>query len=56
MIDIRKLREDPEFFRWALRHKNRDPGLVDRVLEADRTWRAAQHRVEELRARHSGHR
>jgi seryl-tRNA synthetase len=51
VIDLRKLREDPEFFRWALRHKNRDPGLVDRVLEADRAWRAAQHRVEELRAR-----
>jgi len=51
VIDLRKLREDPEFFRWALRHKNRDPGLVDRVLEADRAWRTAQHRVEELRAR-----
>jgi len=50
MIDLKKLREDPEFFRWALRHKNRDPGLVDRVLVLDRAWRAVQHRLDELRA------
>ncbi|MDR5682500.1 MAG: serine--tRNA ligase [Armatimonadota bacterium] len=50
MIDLKRLREDPEYFRWALRHKQRDPALVDRALEADRAWRAALARVEGLRA------
>lgn len=50
MIDLKRLRDDPEFFRRALRHKQRDPALVDSALQADRAWRAALQLVETLRA------
>ncbi|HUV71888.1 MAG TPA: serine--tRNA ligase [Clostridia bacterium] len=50
MIDIKKLREDPEFFRKATRAKNRDPQLVNKVLELDRKRREILQGVETLRA------
>ncbi|MCS7235873.1 MAG: serine--tRNA ligase [Armatimonadota bacterium] len=50
MVDLKALREDPELFRTALRHRGRDPSLVDRALELDRAWREAVREVEGLRA------
>ncbi|MFN3284779.1 MAG: serine--tRNA ligase [bacterium] len=50
MVDLRALREDPQTFREALRRRGRDPSLVDRALELDRSWREALQEVERLRA------
>ncbi len=50
MVDLKALREDPEVFRTALRHRGRDPSLVDRALELDRAWREVLREVEGLRA------
>ncbi len=50
MVDLKALREDPEFFRGALRRRGADPSLVDCALELDRRWREALQEVERLRA------
>jgi len=50
VVDLKRLREDPELFRTALRNRGRDPSLVDRALELDRAWREALQEVERLRA------
>ncbi|MGI5826450.1 MAG: serine--tRNA ligase [Patescibacteria group bacterium] len=50
MIDIKKLREDPDFFRRATVAKNRDAGLVDEVLRFDEQKRSLLQKVEVLRA------
>jgi seryl-tRNA synthetase len=50
VVDLKALREDPEVFRTALRHRGRDPSLVDRALELDRAWREVLREVEGLRA------
>lgn len=50
MIDIRKLREDPDYFRKATENKQRDPLLVDKVLELDGQKREILQKVEALRA------
>ncbi len=50
MIDVRRLREEPEFRAGIERKRVRD-GLLDEVLAADDARRALLARVEELRAR-----
>lgn len=50
MIDVRKLREDPDFFRKATADKQRDPSLVDEALKIDEEKRTIQQKVEALRA------
>lgn len=50
MIDIKKLRDDPDFFRRATAAKNRDAGLVDAVLKFDEQKRALLKKIETLRA------
>lgn len=50
MIDLKKLRENPEFFRKATADKQRDPKLVDEILKLDDERRKVLQRVEILRA------
>ncbi|MBI4214784.1 serine--tRNA ligase [archaeon] len=49
MIDIRLLREHPEVMRENLQRRDSDWPL-DRVIEADKEWRAALRKVEDLKA------
>ncbi|MGH2681017.1 MAG: serine--tRNA ligase [Actinomycetota bacterium] len=49
MLDIRRIREDPDPFRAALARRNL-ADAVDRLLEADGRRRSLTARVEELRA------
>src|SRR2546429_4236045 len=50
MIDVRRLRTEPGY-RAGIERKRVAPGLIDEVLAADETRRAALGEVEELRAR-----
>ena len=50
MIDLKALRADPEAFRESQRARGEPAEVVDEVLEADRTWRAATSRFESARA------
>jgi seryl-tRNA synthetase len=50
LIDVRRLREEPEYRRGIERKRVRD-GLLDEVLAADAAHRARLAQVEELRAR-----
>ena len=49
MLDIKRIREDPDPFRAALARRNLGDA-VDRLLEADERRRSLTSRVEELRA------
>lgn len=50
MVDLKKLRENPEFFRKATADKNMDARLVDEVLKLDEEKRNVLQQVETLRA------
>ena len=50
VVDLKLLREHPEVFRSALRRRQADPALVDRVLDADSRRRDLIQKVEALRA------
>jgi len=50
MIDIKKLRDNPDFFKKSTADKQRDPALVDKVLELDQQKREVLQKVETLRA------
>jgi len=50
MLDIKKIRENPEYFRKATADKQRDPKLVDELLKIDEEKRKIQREVENLRA------
>jgi len=50
MIDIKAIRENPDYFRKATADKNRDPKLVDEVLELDEKRKDLLQKVEVLRA------
>lgn len=50
MIDIKKLRENPEYFKKATADKGRDSALVDEVLKLDKQKREILQKVETLRA------
>jgi seryl-tRNA synthetase len=51
MLDIRLFREEPERVREALRNRNDDPSVVDRVLELDLQRRELLVQKESLQAR-----
>jgi seryl-tRNA synthetase len=51
MLDLRRIRREPEAVRAALARRGGDVAeRVDRVLELDRGWRDAAHAAEALRA------
>jgi len=50
MVDLKKLRDNPDFFRKATSDKQRDPSLVNKVLEIDQQKREILQKVESLRA------
>lgn len=50
MIDLKALKEDPDFFRRATIAKNRNPELVNQVLKLDEERRELLQKVEGLRA------
>ena len=50
MLGLDLIRQQPDRVRECARRKGEDPGTVDRVLELDTEWRAAQTAAEETRA------
>jgi len=50
MLDLKVIRDNPELVRAGIRKKQRDPSVVDRVLDADRRRRELVQEVERLRA------
>ncbi|MGB9373302.1 MAG: serine--tRNA ligase, partial [Jiangellales bacterium] len=50
MIDLRRLRDDPDALRASQRARGDDPALVDAVLAADEERRTALGEFEALRA------
>ncbi|MFO0782532.1 MAG: hypothetical protein U0636_02460 [Phycisphaerales bacterium] len=50
MIDIRKLRENPEHFRKAASDKGVDPQIVDELIEVDRRRRELLRQAEVARS------
>lgn len=50
MLDLKLIRDNPEFVKAGIRKKHRDPSLVDRVVETDRQRRELVQEVERLRA------
>ncbi|WP_448592983.1 serine--tRNA ligase [Thermoflexus hugenholtzii] len=50
MLDIERIRRNPEEIREALRHRGESPERVDRFLELDEAYRATLQEVERLRA------
>ena len=54
MIDLRRLRDDPDALRASQLARGEDPGLVDAVLAADERRRSALAEFETLRAQQKG--
>ena len=50
MLDIDYIRENSEVAKEGARKKRRDPLVVDKVLELDKSRRGLLQKVEELRA------
>src|SRR5579863_4378140 len=50
MLDIRFIREKPDFVRAELAKCGIDPAEIDRILESDARRRRLQHELDELRA------
>jgi len=50
MLDIKLLRENPEFVKERLRARNADPAAIDAVLGADARWREVTTEAEGLQA------
>lgn len=50
MLDINKIRTNPDEIKKGISAKNSDPALVDRFLEADEKWRALTRKTDELRS------
>jgi len=50
VIDLKRLREDPDAVRRSQRARGEDPGLVDVLLDADAARRAAVSAADNLRA------
>jgi seryl-tRNA synthetase len=51
MLDIKFIRENPEVVREGARKKQMDPGVIDRLLDADKKRRQLTKEAEDLRAR-----
>src|SRR5580692_1720990 len=50
MLDIKLIRERPDFVKGELAKRGVDPGEVDRLLEVDQRRRKLQGEVDQLRA------
>lgn len=50
MLDIRLIREQPEFVKEGLQKVGADPAMVDALLDCDRRRRALETQISELRA------
>ena len=50
MLDIRRLRAEPEAVKAAAARRGEDPGLLDEVIALDQRQRVAGRRADELRA------
>lgn len=50
MLDVERIRSNPEEVRAGLRHRGEPPDLVDRFLEVDEAYRSTLREVERLRA------
>lgn len=50
MLDIKLLREKPEFVKERLQARNGDPSAIDAVLSADARWREVKSEADELQA------
>jgi seryl-tRNA synthetase len=50
MLDIRAIRNNPDFFRKGLSRKHANPVLIDELLEVDEQWRQALAEVERLKS------
>ena len=50
MLDIRRLRAEPDAVKAAAARRGEDPGLLDEVIALDERRRAAGRRADELRA------
>ena len=51
MLDIKLIREQPDYVKTKIAQTGADPGDIDRVLEADARRRRLQHELDEMRAR-----
>lgn len=51
MLDIQYIRENAELVKTAAKNKNRDPNIVDKLLEVDKTRRKLIQEVEEIKAK-----
>ncbi len=51
MLDIKLIREQPDYVKTKIAQTGADPGDIDRVLEADARRRRLQHDLDEMRAR-----
>jgi seryl-tRNA synthetase len=50
MLDLKFVREHPELVKEDLRRRQRDPSLVDQLLEMDQRWRISFAQQSDLRA------
>ena len=50
MLDVERIRRNPEEIRSGLRHRGESPDLVDRFLELDEAYRRTLQDVEQLRS------
>ncbi|MFA6518939.1 MAG: serine--tRNA ligase [Candidatus Shapirobacteria bacterium] len=50
MLDINLLRTSPDLVKQSLVNRQKDPGILDKVLESDKTYRELLSQVEKLRA------
>jgi len=51
MLDIKRIRENPEELRNALRNRSADVGVVDEILRLDSEWRELKSAADALRAK-----
>lgn len=51
MIDIKLIRQNPDFVKEALRKRREDPTIIDEILKIDEEWRTAITKTNELRSR-----
>lgn len=50
MLDVNKIRTNPEEIKKGIAAKNSDPALVDKFLETDEKWRSLTKKIDELRS------
>ncbi|MDK2838990.1 MAG: seryl-tRNA synthetase [Thermosipho sp. (in: thermotogales)] len=51
MIDVKLLRKNPEIFYGALKKRNMDTEIIDKILDVDKEWRQLVAKVNELKAK-----